>query len=144
MTDAQHILISLEPRHAENILAGRKRVELRRRSMNVETGTTVWIYAKLPVGSVVGKAKVSQIHSAKPTTIWRRFGKDAGITKQEFLAYYSKSAQAVVLVLEETTRFDTAISLAYLRETTGAFYPPQFFKRLLPENPLFKVMKCAA
>jgi hypothetical protein len=33
-----HILISLEPRHAENILEGRKRVELRRRAMNVISG----------------------------------------------------------------------------------------------------------
>jgi hypothetical protein len=34
-----HILISLEPRHAENILEGRKRVELCRRTMNVTIGS---------------------------------------------------------------------------------------------------------
>jgi hypothetical protein len=51
------ILVSLEPRHAENILEGRKRVELRRRTMSVTIGSTVWMYAKLPVGS-----------------IWRRYG----------------------------------------------------------------------
>lgn len=144
MTDAQHILISLEPRHAENILSGRKRVELRKRSMKVNAGTIVWIYAKLPVGSVVGKARVCEVHAATPASIWRRFGKDTGITKQEFSAYYSESAQAVVLVLEETTRFERAISLAHLRKTTGAFYPPQFFTRLFPEHPVFKAMKCVA
>jgi hypothetical protein len=36
MIGDEHILISLEPRHAENILAGRKTVELRRRPMNVK------------------------------------------------------------------------------------------------------------
>lgn len=144
MTDSQHILISLEPRHAENILTGRKRVELRKRPMNVHVGTTVWIYAKLPVGSVVGTAKVRAVHAATPSSIWRRFGKDAGITKQEFSAYYGEATQAVVLVLEETTRFENAISLAHLREATGAFYPPQFFTRLFPEHPVFKVMKRAA
>lgn len=144
MTDAQHILISLEPRHAENILTGRKRVELRKRSMNVDAGTTVWIYAKLPVGSVVGKARVSKVLAATPASIWRRFGKDTGVTKQEFSAYYGESEQAVVLVLEETTRFEQAISLAHLRKTTGSFYPPQFFIRLSPEHPVFKAMKCAA
>jgi predicted transcriptional regulator len=50
-----HILISLEPRHAESILEGRKRVELRRRTMNVTIGSTVWMYAKLPVGSIIGR-----------------------------------------------------------------------------------------
>jgi predicted transcriptional regulator len=144
MTDAQHILISLEPRHAENILSGRKRVELRKRPMNVHVGTTVWIYAKLPVGSVVGKAKVCAVHAATPASIWRRFGKDTGITKQEFSAYYGEATQAAVLVLEDTTRFEKAISLAHLRETTGAFYPPQFFTRLRPEHPVFKAMKRAA
>lgn len=144
MTDTQHILISLEPRHAENILAGRKRVEFRRRRMNIAAGTIIWIYAKLPVGSVVGKATVSGVHTATPATIWRQFGKDAGITKQEFLAYYGKSVQAIVLVLKETTRFDRAISLAHLRETTGAFHPPQFFMRLFPEHPILKAVKCAA
>lgn len=144
MTDAQHILISLEPRHAENILSGRKRVELRKRPMNVDAGTTVWIYAKLPVGSVVGKAKVREVHAASPASIWRRFGKDTGVTKQEFSTYYSESSQAVVLVLGETTRFERAVSLSHLRETTGAFYPPQFFTRLFPDHPVFKVMRCAA
>ncbi len=55
-----NILISLEPRHAENILAGLKRVELRRRTMNVSPGCTVWIYAKLPVGSIVGRTTLSR------------------------------------------------------------------------------------
>ena len=50
MSVDDQILISLEPRHAENILEGRKRVELRRRTMNVTIGSTVWMYAKLPVG----------------------------------------------------------------------------------------------
>lgn len=144
MDDSQHILISLEPRHAENILSGSKRVELRKRTMNVHIGTTVWIYSKLPVGSVVGKARVSEIHAATPISIWRRFGKDAGITKQEFDAYYASSTQAVVLVLGEPRRFEKAISLAHLRKTAGSFYPPQFFTRLFPDHPLFKIMRRAA
>jgi predicted transcriptional regulator len=144
MADAQHILISLEPRHAENIMSGRKRVELRKRPMNIHIGTTVWIYAKLPVGSVVGKAMVSEVHAATPASIWRRFGKDTGVTKQEFSAYYGSSTQAVVLVLGEPRRFEKAISLDHLRKTTGSFHPPQFFTRLFPEHPVFKAMKRAA
>jgi predicted transcriptional regulator len=56
VADDDHILISLEPRHAENLLDGRKRVELRRHAMNVSIGSTVWMYAKLPVGSIIGRA----------------------------------------------------------------------------------------
>ena len=144
MIDVQDILISLEPRHAENILSGHKRVELRKRPMNVHIGTTVWFYAKQPVGSIVGKAQVCEVHAAAPASIWRRFGKDSGITKQEFSAYYGDSTQAVVLVLSEPRRFQNAISAAHLRETTGAFYPPQFFTWLRADHPVYKVVKRAA
>jgi predicted transcriptional regulator len=41
MNDSKHLLISLEERHAVNIFAGTKRVELRRREMHVEPGSTV-------------------------------------------------------------------------------------------------------
>ena len=54
MTEDEHILISLEPRHAESILEGRKTVELRRRAMNVSIYNhqlcvlkpELWKYAK--------------------------------------------------------------------------------------------------
>lgn len=138
MGNLQHLLVSLEPRHAESILAGHKRVELRRRPMNVSAGATMWMYAKLPVGSVVGKATVSAIHTLSPTTIWRRFGKDSGITRREFFEYFGASTQGVALVLGETIRLEKAISLKYLREAAGVFSPPQFFTWLQPEHPIFK------
>ena len=62
MSIGDQILISLEARHAENIMLGRKLVEFRRRPMNVKPGATIWIYAKLPVGSIVGYASVTAVH----------------------------------------------------------------------------------
>ena len=46
MADIENILISLESRHAKNIYSGEKKIELRRRTMHVTPGTTVWIYEK--------------------------------------------------------------------------------------------------
>lgn len=140
MDDEQHILISLEQRHAEEILAGRKHVELRRRRMNVEVGTTVWIYVKVPVGCIVGRARVSGLHSLAPSTLWRRFSGVSGLSRKEFDDYYKDVAQGFALVLEGVERLSSAVSLQELRITSAKFQPPQFFMRLDLMAPLTKTL----
>lgn len=130
MFDGEHILISLEDRHAENILAGRKFVELRRRFMNVAIGTTIWIYVKLPVGAVVGRARVSAVHSLAPSTLWRRFGAISGLTHREFGDYFEGVTTGFALTVEEAERLPRPISLRSLRQMSCGFQPPQFFMRL--------------
>jgi predicted transcriptional regulator len=85
--NGENILISLESRHAENIFAGNKQVELRRRNMNVRPGTTIWIYVKLPIGSIIGRVRVGAVHASAPTTLWRRFGSVSGLSRSEFFGY---------------------------------------------------------
>src|SRR5579863_2728843 len=100
----EHILISLASRHAENILAGTKRVELRRRTMNIEPGATLWMYVKLPIGSIVGQARVGAIHVGAPSTLWRRFGSVSGLSRAEFFEYFCGVTRGVALVLEDSKR----------------------------------------
>src|SRR5882757_1407675 len=122
MSDDEHILISLEPRHAENILAGRKTVELRRRPMNVKVGATVWIYAKRPVGSIIGCAKVRNIHLQAPSTLWRKFGPVSGISRADFFAYFEGVAQATALELSECRRLGSSLTLESLRQFNASFH----------------------
>lgn len=136
MANSEHILISLESRHAENIFAGQKLVELRRRSMNVSAGATVWIYVKVPVGSIVGRAKIGKIHSSSPASLWRHYGKVSGLSKTEFFDYFCGSERGVALVLEDSTRLRSTLSLESLRQLDEGFQPPQFFARLGSEHPL--------
>ncbi len=136
MDSGEHILISLAAQHADNIFAGRKQVELRRRSMNVAPGTTVWVYVKLPVGSIVGRVKVKAVHASSPTTLWRRFGAVSGLTRREFFDYFSGVAKGIALVLEDAKRSRRELSLESLREVASGFQPPQFFVRLMPTHPV--------
>jgi predicted transcriptional regulator len=101
MDETEHVLISLEERHAENIFAGKKHVELRRRAMNVKAGTIVWIYVKLPVGRVVGYAKVSAAHSLAPSSLWKRFAGVCCITRSEFFAYFEGLSKGFALGLQD-------------------------------------------
>lgn len=136
MDNNEHILISLESRHADNIFSGHKRVELRRRTMNVSPGSTLWIYVKLPVGSIVGYAKIGKVHSSSPAALWRRYGSVSGLSRHEFFEYFGGVEQGVALVLEQSTRLRISLSLEALRKVDEGFQPPQFFARLTSEHPL--------
>lgn len=136
MNDKSHVLISLEERHANNILAGTKQVELRRRTMNVEPGSTVWFYVKKPVGAVVGYAVVGTTFSAAPSTIWRKFGAVAGLSKAEFMGYFNGLSTASAMGLDKPRKLTKPISLEELRTAAPSFQPPQFFCRLSMSSPV--------
>lgn len=136
MSIADQILISLEPRHAENILQGKKLVEFRRRPMNVEAGATIWIYAKLPVGSIVGRATVAAVRRQAPSTLWRKFGPHSGISRTEFFEYFAGMTQGVALELTACRRLSSSVPLESLRRFSAGFQPPQFFARLKQGAPL--------
>lgn len=137
MNNQEQILISLAPRHAENIFAGRKQIELRRRSVNVAPGTIVWIYVTLPIGSIIGQAKITSVHKSSPSSLWRKFGAVSGLSKSEFLEYLDGLAEGVALVLEDVKTLEEPLTLETLRGIADGFNPPQFFIRLDEEHPLF-------
>lgn len=141
MEFAQQLLISLEERHANNILAGTKQVELRRRSMHVEPGSLVWFYVKKPVGAVVGYAIVGATYSAKPDTVWRKFGSISGLTKSEFVSYFDGADAASALELSDPKRLKKPVTLEELRAAAPGFQPPQFYYRIDIESPLKSTLK---
>ena len=140
MSNGENILISLESRHAENILSGIKRVELRRRPMHVECGTTVWIYVKVPVGSLVGCATVKNVVRSSPGALWRRFGAISGLSRDEFFEYFEGAEEGVALMLENAEKLNAGLSLRELREVESGFQPPQFFVRLDSGHPILNAV----
>jgi|APAga8741243762_1050094.scaffolds.fasta_scaffold01000_14 predicted transcriptional regulator len=131
-----HVLISLEERHANNILAGTKTVELRRRSMHVEPGTLVWFYVKQPVACVVGFAVAGERYAAAPDNVWRKFGKVSGLERKEFMDYFDGCSEASAMRLDAPTRLRKYVGLAELRANVPGFHPPQFYVRMNDESPL--------
>lgn len=136
MSVDEQILISLEPRHAENILEGRKRVELRRRMMHVAIGSTVWFYAKRPVASIIGRAIIQAIHAFAPATLWHKFGAVSGVSRGEFFEYFAERDQGIALELSDCRRLAQGFDLKALRHLHHGFQPPQFFTRLRCDTPL--------
>jgi predicted transcriptional regulator len=140
VSNEEHILISLTPRHAENIFAGHKLVELRRRTMHITPGTKAWVYVKLPVGAIIGRVTIRAIHNSTPASLWRRFGLVSGLSRSEFFGYFSGVTKGVALELEDVKELRHSVSLTTLRQASGDFQPPQFFVRLISSNPILKAV----
>lgn len=130
MNDKADILISLKPKHASNVFAGKKTVELRKRRPNVEPGTKIWIYATAPIAALKGYARLEHIVTATPKEIWASYGSETGISEDEFYSYFSNSEFAHALVLSTATALKHPILLKQMREMVSGFQPPQFFCRL--------------
>ena len=140
MIDTGHVLISLEERHAENIFSGLKQVELRRRSMNITAGTTIWMYVKLPLGRVVGSVRVKDFCSLAPSTLWTQFADISGLTRNEFFTYFDGVSRGFALELEDPQRMPFGVSLKELRSVAAGFQPPQFFLRLPPDGAVLRAI----
>jgi len=136
MQSNQHVLISLEERHATNILAGTKKVELRRRTMHIEPGSIVWLYVKKPVGAVVGFATVGITYLAAPSTVWRKYGAVSGLSKSEFISYFDEAIVASAMAVSDAKKLKKPITLESLRMSMPTFHPPQFYCKLGPASPI--------
>jgi len=126
----EQALISLDVRHAENILNGQKDIELRTRKMNLADRTRIWIYAKKPIAAVVGFASLKGTVRMTPRELWNDLGDRTGVSVDEFFEYFAGRQYAYGLVLRSPFRLSEPIPLERLRSTLGGFSPPQFFKRL--------------
>lgn len=140
LDEVTQILISLDLRHAENILSGRKDIELRTRKMNLEDRTRIWIYAKRPVAAVVGYASLRSTVRMSPRELWTSQGNRTGISEAEFFAYFADREYAHGLILESPFRLGAPISLTRLREVQIDFSPPQFFTRLDRANKRLRLL----
>ncbi len=136
MQPIQHVLISLDERHAINILACTKQVELRRRIMHVEPGSIVWFYAKKPIGAVVGFATVGITYTGAPSTVWRRYGAVSGLTKSEFMSYFEGADAASAMALTDPKSLKIPVTLEALRAAMPNFHPPQFYCRLETDSSI--------
>jgi predicted transcriptional regulator len=128
------ILISLHPQHCDNVVAGIKTVELRRRRVRVSPGTRVWIYTKRPRACIDAVAVIESIHEGSHNELWRRFGHRVAITRPDFNQYLAGAKRAYAIVLRSASPLKRAIRLEEVRRRVGRFQPPQFFKRLLPDS----------
>lgn len=124
------IVISLDMEHSDNVLAGTKTAEVRRRRPRVGAGTRVWIYSKKPRARIDMVATVSSIHEGSAKDLWERFGAESAISGQHFFSYLNGASRPCVIRLERVRALREPVTLSEMREIVPGFQPPQFFMRL--------------
>jgi predicted transcriptional regulator len=120
------LLLSIHPRHVESILAGSKRVELRRRKPRIDSGEAL-IYATSPRMALVASIRIVRVVRAPLALLWKSVRNDAAIARNEFDAYFSGLDFGVAMWIADVIEFDQPASLDKLRATWDGFHPPQGF-----------------
>lgn len=106
------ILLSINPKHVENIMAGTKRYEFRKIQCKEKVDKII-IYSTSPVMKVVGEADVMDIIVNNPERVWEATANYAGITKGFFDDYYRNRDKAVAYKLGNVKQYKKPKDLSY-------------------------------
>lgn len=124
------ILVSIKEKYVEEILSGRKTIELRKSTPKTSIGDTIIIYTTQPKKAVTAIALVKNIIICSPEEMWRDYQNNLGINKNSFNEYYKTHKKAVGIELHEVFKLDAEILLSAIKLIHPRFSPPQTFKYL--------------
>jgi predicted transcriptional regulator len=128
----QTLVLSLRPEFAEKVFQGKKTVELRRVRPRLKPGDKVLVYVPSPVKALIGHFQVRKVIQAEPQSLWQRVGRNAGITREQFMAYYDGARVAFGILLHNQKRLSIPVPLGLLQRTVRRFRPPQCYQYLDP------------
>lgn len=129
MTDSV-VLLSLKPRFASAIIDGTKTVEVRRERAHISPGSLGLVYAASPVRALIGAVRIGVVETWRPSTVWRKWGKQTGLLHNEFAAYLADAHLATAIELVGIAKFSRPIELAELCVRSSGFRPPQSYRFL--------------
>jgi predicted transcriptional regulator len=119
------IVLSIKPKYAELILAGKKTVELRR-MWAAEPVSVIVIYASSPIQRLVGIVNVQKVVQAAPSILWNLcLDRGGGLTRRELLDYFNGTKSGYAVLLENVVRFKNMIDPS---SVIANFRAPQSFR----------------
>ena len=105
------LLMSINPEHVDNILAGTKKFEFRKNKCKEKIDSII-IYSTSPIMKVVAEVEVKDVIEDTPQMVWSMTRTAAGIDKSFFDRYYLGRDIAVAYVLGEVRKFSVPKYLA--------------------------------
>lgn len=122
------VLLSVHPRFADALMDGSKTVEIRRRRAHLHPGMVALLYATAPRYELVGALQVDQVIVAGLDELWRGYGPQTALSREEFDRYLDGRPEACAISVGDTVRFADPISLNELRDRYQGFAPPQSYR----------------
>lgn len=119
-----NVLLSIKPEHVQNILAGIKKFEFRRKLHQRRDVTKACIYCTSPVKKIVGEFTIVSILCDAPEDIWRLTAHESGISKEFFDRYFFGRSEGYALQIGNVVEYDNYFDP---RSLYSDFTPPQSF-----------------
>lgn len=116
------MLLSIKPKYAKKILKGEKIYEFRKSRPKRDIEQII-IYASSPQKEVVGEAIIEEIIEGSPKEIWEVAKSASGISKKDFLTYFSGKQKAFAYKLKDVMIYDQPKNLSFY----GINQAPQSF-----------------
>jgi predicted transcriptional regulator len=133
---ASDLLVSIHPKHVEQIFSGKKRYELRRKFSTKWVGHRMNIYATEPAMQLVGQATVRRVVQNSPREIWKKLGSELGCNRTDFDRYTKNAEKIFALELDEITPFRIPISRKDAAEILKeSLTPPQSYCAVKQNKP---------
>lgn len=123
-------LLPIQPRYANAILRGDKRVEFRRRRFGRDVEYVV-VYASSPVCGIVGSFRISDIAEGCPRDIWETYKDVGAIAREDYFRYYAGTERAFAIEIERVCVLGKPLPLGQLSSTLK---PPQSYTYLTREH----------
>lgn len=133
------LLLSVHPYFVEEVLTGRKTVELRKRAPKCQPGDWIAVYSTTPEKQLVGLVEIESITIGEPKRLWHIIGAKSGVTHLQYNQYFADARLAVGIAIGNPKRLEKPVSLDVLRKEWPGFHPPQSFIYLSENQAKFVV-----
>ena len=119
-----NVLLSVKPKYANEIIAGRKKYEFRKSIFKRENIEKMYIYSSSPVKKIIAIVDIVGILSDSPQELWEQCHEDAGISERGFFSYFKNSDTGYAIKISIIHEFSTPIDPYFIDDD---FRPPQSF-----------------
>ncbi len=104
------ILISINPEHVQNIIAGIKKYEYRKIAAKQDISSII-IYETTPIKRIVAEAEIIDVLELPPEELWNQTKNESGISKAFFDKYFDNRTVAYAYKLGKIKVYDTPKTL---------------------------------
>jgi predicted transcriptional regulator len=125
------LLLSIKPKYADLILAGTKRVELRRNWPSNDIGVMV-LYSSAPIQKLVGVAFIDRVEQCNLESLWTLAkANGGGVTREELTAYVKGKKTAFGVMVDRVKIAEVQVDP---KDLFPNFTPPQSFLYIDPAD----------
>ncbi len=118
------ILLSIKPKYINQIIIGKKRYEFRKETFKERHSNEILVYSSAPIKKIIGKFKIGKIIEDSPERLWKNVKDAAGISDEEFFAYFEGKNIGYAIEIVDFVLFDVPIDPKLLDPN---FVPPQSY-----------------